>query len=111
MFLRQLSASDPRFKTITFHEGLNLLVADRQTAATSGDSRNGTGKTSLTLLLRYLLGGNLPKQFKVEQLKDWTFSLDATLPTSPGKAGRFENVRIKRPVSPQTQVFVSGWSV
>jgi uncharacterized protein YydD (DUF2326 family) len=60
MLLRQLSASDPRFKTVTFREGLNLLVADRQNTATSGDSRNGTGKTSLTLLLRYLLGATCP---------------------------------------------------
>ena len=107
MFLHRLSASDPRFKTINFQSGLNLVVADRQQDSTTGDSRNGTGKSSLTLLVRYMLGGNLPKQFKVPELEEWEFTLDVELPAPTGP----ELVRVTRPVKPRTQVQVRGWSV
>ncbi|WP_228943340.1 ABC-three component system protein [Nocardioides sp. Leaf374] len=107
MFLHRLSANDSRFKTIDFRPGLNLLVADRQQGSTTGDSRNGTGKTSLALLLRYMLGGNLAKQFKVPELENWDFSLELELPAPGGS----ERVRVTRPIKPRTQVEISGWSV
>lgn len=107
MFLRRLEASDSRFKTIEFRDGLNLIVAHRGEESTPGASRNGTGKTSLALLLRYVLGGSLPKQFNLPALKEWSFSLYLGL---PGIGGVEEAVRVTRPVSPQTQVEVEGWS-
>ena len=46
MFLHELGASDPRFHTLTFHDGMNLLLADKTAESTTGDSRNGAGKSS-----------------------------------------------------------------
>src|SRR6266536_481280 len=56
--LRQLSASDPRFKTIDFRPGLNVLVADTTTASSDTDSRNSAGKSSMIELLHFLLGSS-----------------------------------------------------
>src|SRR5438874_7446498 len=56
--LRQLSASDPRFKTIDFRPGLNVLVADTTGASSDTDSRNSAGKSSMIELLHFLLGSS-----------------------------------------------------
>lgn len=54
--LRQLSADDERFKTVTFQSGLNLVVAEATAISRSTDSRNGSGKSSMIELLHFLLG-------------------------------------------------------
>lgn len=54
--LRQLGADDSRFRTLTFHPGLNILVADMTPASRETDSRNGAGKSSMIELLHFLLG-------------------------------------------------------
>jgi len=67
MFLRRLGANDNRFKSIEFRNGLNLLVADRTEASDQKDSRNGTGKSSMVRILRYILGGNLAPELVLQQ--------------------------------------------
>ena len=36
------------FKALTFHPGLNVLLADKSAGANDRQSRNGAGKTSLS---------------------------------------------------------------
>jgi uncharacterized protein YydD (DUF2326 family) len=57
-FLKNLGSDDPRFKNLTFHKGMNLVLAEKTHHSSDTDSRNGAGKTSVVRLLRYLLGGN-----------------------------------------------------
>lgn len=57
-FLKSLGSDDPRFKNLTFHKGMNLVLAEKTHHSSDTDSRNGAGKTSVVRLLRYLLGGN-----------------------------------------------------
>lgn len=73
MFLHSVSANDPRFKTLHFHDGMNLLVARRTVDSSNVDSRNGAGKTSLILILRYLLGGSIDRRspLKADELSDF----------------------------------------
>ncbi|MFC1409443.1 ABC-three component system protein [Streptacidiphilus sp. N1-12] len=109
MFLSSLTSSDARFKNLNFHDGLNILVADRTDESEQGDSRNSIGKTSSVKILRYILAGDLPSDFKVPELADHKFTATLSLPAS-GERG-WEPVTVTRPVSPTTRVSVSGWSV
>ncbi|MFJ4682757.1 ABC-three component system protein [Streptomyces sp. NPDC088789] len=59
--LHRLSADDPRFRTVSFRPGLNLLVAEARPGAARTDSRNGTGKSSLVELLHFTLGARASK--------------------------------------------------
>jgi uncharacterized protein YydD (DUF2326 family) len=54
--LHELSSDLPDFKTATFTAGLNIILAERTKRATSQDSRNAVGKTSLIRVLDFLLG-------------------------------------------------------
>ncbi|WP_235821283.1 ABC-three component system protein [Actinomyces mediterranea] len=81
---------------------MNILLADKTTESTSGDSRNGAGKTSFVKIMRYILGGNIADSLKVEALSDHSFWAELDF----GKAA--EPNRVERPVSPQTKVYVDG---
>ncbi|WP_213282428.1 ABC-three component system protein [Cellulomonas hominis] len=109
MFINSLSSSDRRFKTLRFRDGLNILVADRTESSEQGDSRNSIGKTSSVKVLRYLLGGDLPKELKVPELAEHKFTAVLELPAAGGVG--VDTVTVTRAVSPQTRVDVDGWSV
>lgn len=98
MFLHELGSSDDGFKQLQFHEGMNILLADKTVTSTQGDSRNGAGKTSFIHILRYLLGGNLDNSLKSEALKNHSFWADFGLGQSP--------VRVSRSISPRKKVQV-----
>lgn len=108
MFLKQLTSSDQRFKSIHFKDGLNILVAERTEVSDQGDSRNSIGKTSFVKIIRYLLGSDLPTEFKAEELKSHSFKATFELPSAT--AGLLDTVQVERPVSPTTRLTVSGWS-
>lgn len=102
MFLHELASSDVRFKRLRFHDGMNILLADKTTESTSGDSRNGAGKTSFVRIMRYILGGGIAESFKTEALSGHSFL--AVLDFG-GTAGLR---RVERLVSPRTKVYVDG---
>jgi uncharacterized protein YydD (DUF2326 family) len=108
MFLISLGSSDERFKTIRFREGLNLVVADRTEASDQGDSRNGTGKSSLLRILRYILGGSAPSEFKAAVLEDHDFHARFNLPAR--EQGVADDVTVTRAVKPMTRLDIKGWS-
>jgi uncharacterized protein YydD (DUF2326 family) len=91
--LRRLTADDPRFRTVEFQPGLNILVARSTESSVDTDSRNGLGKSSLVELLHFLLGGQ-PKPddlVRCAALRNWTFALELDWPSAPG--GRLEVLR------------------
>lgn len=77
--LKHLRANKSEFRPITFKEGLNVILADQAPGASSTDSRNARGKTTLFHILRFLLGGNLPKQLTPLKKDGWEFSLTLQL--------------------------------
>lgn len=108
MFLHEIGSSDRRFKTLRFRDGLNILVADRTVSSEQGESRNSSGKTSFVKILRYLVGGDLPPEFRADELSQHRFIAYLTLP-GPTSAAQ-ENVAVSRAVSPTGKVQVIGWS-
>ena len=74
--IRFVTSSDPRFKTLTFQEGLNVVLADRTIESTDQQSRNGSGKSCLIRILHFMLGGSAPPKtsiFRRPALADHTF--------------------------------------
>ena len=108
MFLAEISASDRRFKTLRFRDGLNILLADRTSRSEQGESRNSSGKTSFVKILRYLLGGELPPEFKARELTEHRFHAQLTIPGSV--SAEADQVSIIRAVSPSGKVHVHGWT-
>jgi uncharacterized protein YydD (DUF2326 family) len=102
MFLHELGASDGRFKKLSFHDGMNILLADKTTESKLGDSRNGAGKTSFVRILRYLLGGSIDDSFKSSKLSHFSFWADLEMGDTA------EACRIERPVTPRTKVQIDG---
>lgn len=105
MFLHELGASDSRFKQLKFHQGMNILLADKTSDSTLGDSRNGAGKTSFVRILRYLLGGRIDGSLKAKSLSNYTFWAKLEI------ASAAEVSHVRRPVSPQTKVYVDGTEI
>ena len=109
MFINSIGSSDSRFKTLYFKSGFNILVADRTESSAQGDSRNSVGKTSFIKILRYVMGGHLPAEFKAPELKEHSFYVNLKLP-SVNKNDEDEVTVIRR-VSPTTKIEVRGWTL
>lgn len=65
-------------KSITFHTGLNVVLADIATddsKKNDKNSRNGAGKTSLIEIIDFCLGGSI-KTLNSTLLDNWTYALE-----------------------------------
>jgi uncharacterized protein YydD (DUF2326 family) len=69
------------FKTLEFHPGLNVLISDKSPEATDRQSRNGSGKSSLTEIIHFLMGGSCEEGsiFKRPQLAAYRLGMDFDL--------------------------------
>lgn len=56
-----IESSLPTFKTVKFHEGLNVLLSDKNLISTDKKTRNSAGKTSLVEIIHFLLGADCDK--------------------------------------------------
>lgn len=70
-----IESSLKTFKSVTFREGLNVLLSDKSAAATEKQTRNSAGKTSLVEIIHFLYGADCDKDsiFRVPQLIEHTF--------------------------------------
>ncbi|OGV49204.1 MAG: hypothetical protein A2017_05955 [Lentisphaerae bacterium GWF2_44_16] len=71
-----ISADKPHFKTITFNPGFNVVLAERTKEATTKDSRNGLGKSTMIEIIHFCLGGNTGETLSKPEMNDWTFTLE-----------------------------------
>ncbi len=79
--IRGVRANKKGFRQITFGTGANILLADRSKTAGDKDTTNALGKSTLIEIIDFCLGANSdPKKgLRIEQLEDWSFTLDLTL--------------------------------
>jgi uncharacterized protein YydD (DUF2326 family) len=71
-----VESSITTFKTVRFHAGLNVLLADTQPGATDKQTRNSAGKTSLIEIIHFLLGAKCAKDslFRTDALLAHSFT-------------------------------------
>ncbi len=79
--IKEISSNNPKFKTVTFHQGFNVILAERSTSATDKDSRNGLGKSSLINIIHFLFGSNpgREKGLRRDALSKWTYKMVFTI--------------------------------
>ncbi len=83
--IHSIYSSLPTFKNLEFHSGLNVLIAEKSEGATSRQTRNRAGKTSLIEIVHFLTGAKIDKRslFKSEELNEVTFGMNFDLAGEP----------------------------
>lgn len=106
--IRAVRANQPTFRAVEFTPGFNVVLADRTKESTKKDSRNGLGKTTLIEIIHYCLGSSSrsAKRLRVEELKEWIFSLELSL----GNRQVVVHRSIKTPSRVRLAGDTSGWS-
>lgn len=75
MYLIELSANKPSFKTIKFKDGLNFIIGGMSNEQKNKKSTyNGVGKSLMIRILHFCLGCSTIKSFE-KVLSDWEFTL------------------------------------
>lgn len=74
MFIR-LSANRAEFKPINFRSGFNAIVADRAHDSTDQNSRNARGKSTMLMLMNYVLAGSLHSNLRPLAEDGWEVTL------------------------------------
>ena len=76
--IERIDSSLPGFKTLEFHAGFNVLVARKSPGASTRQTRNGVGKTSLVELIHFLLGGSVRRDHVLRTPVLWpeSFTMD-----------------------------------
>lgn len=110
MIIRIFSSTLPTFKELHFHEGLNVLLAEKSEGATSRQTRNAVGKSSMVEIVHFLMGADCPKDslFRCNDLVEHRFGLEFILKNS--------SVEVERTCSNPSRVIVnnadmSDWAI
>jgi len=101
--IRRISSTLPTFKTLEFHDGLNVVLAQKTHDSTERHTRNRAGKSSITEIIHFLMAGNVAKDsvFLEDCLQEHYFGMSFDLGGHP--------VSIQRKPSSRTTVqIVSG---
>lgn len=89
--IRSISSDLATFKTLEFHDGLNILLADKSPNASDGHTRNSAGKSSFVEIVQFLMGANAPKTSSLlrhPDLNEYTFTGEFVIAGHEIKASR-----------------------
>lgn len=93
--IHRIYSSLSSFKNLEFNSGLNVLLAEKSEGATSRQTRNRAGKTSLLEIVHFLTGGNINEKtpFQAHKLQDLKFGMEFDL---SGETVTIERLNKKR---------------
>lgn len=79
--IHKIYSTLPTFKNLDFKPGLNVLLAQKSAGATSKQTRNRAGKTSLIEIVHFLMGANAGKDslLRAEALNESSFGVELDL--------------------------------
>jgi uncharacterized protein YydD (DUF2326 family) len=79
--IHRIYSTLPTFKNLDFKPGLNVLLAQKSEGATSKQTRNRAGKTSLIEIIHFLTGAKADKDTlcRAEAVADATFGMELDL--------------------------------
>src|ERR1035437_3292993 len=77
--IKKISSNKKTFKDVTFKDGFNVILSERDEKATDRDSRNGLGKSTLIDIIHFCLGSRSLGSLSSEALKDWSFMMELHL--------------------------------
>ena len=60
--IHQLYSTLPKFKTLEFHPGFNVLLAEKTQGARKDQTRNAAGKSTTLEIVHYLLGADIERE-------------------------------------------------
>lgn len=88
--IRAVRCNQPRFKTVEFQPGFNVVLAERTKESTRKDTRNGLGKTTLVEIIHFCLGASTSKgkDLLQEPILGWIYHLDIELRGRPYTVSR-----------------------
>ena len=100
--INRIYSDMPTFKELEFHQGLNMILADKSPGATERQTRNGAGKSSLTELIHFFMGATLDKSSlcRTSALSQYSFGIDFDL----GQA----RTQIERSGNTPSKVIIQG---
>ena len=99
--IHSITADSGSFRAARFEPGLNLILADRHSASTKKDTRNGVGKSLLLDIIHYCLGSNrFTNGPQRKLLSGWNFRLDLSV------AG--QRLTAARSIAESGQVIIAG---
>jgi uncharacterized protein YydD (DUF2326 family) len=75
--IHRIYSTLPSFKTLEFHQGLNVLIAQKEAGASDKQTRNRAGKSSLIEIVHFLTGADAGKDslFRLNELVNETFGM------------------------------------
>ncbi|WP_275100170.1 ABC-three component system protein [Sedimenticola hydrogenitrophicus] len=78
MKLHRIYSDLRSFKDIIFHDGLNIILAEKSEESSDGKTRNGAGKSCAVEIINTLLGGEIKKSsiLKNELFSDKYFGIE-----------------------------------
>jgi uncharacterized protein YydD (DUF2326 family) len=83
--IRRIYSTLSTYKTMEFHKGLNVILAQKTPGSTELQTRNRAGKSSITEIIHFLMAGNIDKDsiFNEECLQEHYFGMSFDLGGNP----------------------------
>ena len=98
--IHSIDSNHEKFQKIKFHDGFNVVLAERTEKASQKDSRNGLGKSTMINIIHFCLGADPKDALNDPKLENSMFTIEIDL---DGKT-----YQVSRSPGNKTQIFIDG---